>query len=331
MRPVESGRFIPVSRWHPHGIGRWLTSPRKACRALSHAPVAVRCIDPGTAPLGHADTVTRWWFDRSCGDDAVRIEFVSAAQLRHFAIRWRILADAIHRIGRDDPTFACREVRIDLGDGVGPEVGSDVFAFARLPGSAARLIPNPYLLRPRPWLGRPRPWGRKRDSLYFRGTSTGSGAYDANTRVALCRVARTIPRSDCRLSRLKQIDRMFAARLRQDGLIGWRQPPTALNRHRFCVEADGNSSSWDRYMLIGLLGGVPIRFETVWEECWHDLLVDGGNCVVADRDTLPDVVARLRRDDHAARAIAAQATALVADHLSHTALRRRLARALAGA
>jgi hypothetical protein len=173
-------------------------------------------------------------------------------------------------------------VLIDLSDGVDTDAPPNLLAFARRPGSRARLIPNPYLLRPRPWLGPALPWAMKRDSVYFRGASTGSTDYDANARVALCRVAKTMPRADCRVSRIKQVDAHFAARLEEEGLVGWRLPIWAMNRHRFLVEADGNSSSWDRYMLIGSFGGVPIRFECEWEECWHGLLVDGVNCVTAD-------------------------------------------------
>jgi hypothetical protein len=326
--PVDQ-RFIPISRWHPEGVLHWLTRPHQAQFVLGRGPVAVRCAADGSPPAELA-TVTTWSFDRSAAGDVVRIEFASPADMKRFAMRWRILADAIHRIGRDDPAFAFHGVRIALGDGARAGAPPDVLAFARLPGAAVRLIPNPYLLRRRGRLPAARSWERKTDTLYFRGSSTGVADYHANTRVALCRAASRIPRSDCRVSRLKQVEPAFAARLRSDGLIGGRHPPTALNRHRFLVEADGNCSSWDRYLLIGSFGGVPIRFETAWEECWHDLLVDGRNCLVADRHTLSAAIERLRADDRLARRIAARASDLVAEHLSPRALDRRLAGSLAG-
>jgi hypothetical protein len=155
--------------------------------------------------------------------------------------------------------------------------------------------------------------------------------YEENSRVVLCQVAKTIPRSDCRISRMKQVDASFAARLSRDGLIGWRHPAWWLNWHRFLADVDGNVSSWDRYLLIGLFGGVPIRFETSWEECWHDLLADGENCVVADRHTLVAVVQRLRSQPEEARRIAENTKTLVESRLSRAALRLRLRQTLAQA
>lgn len=310
--------FAAVSRWHPQGPSFWLTRPVRAVRALGHRPVAVRFVPQPTT------TVTTWSVERG-PHGGVRIEFDSPRQAQTLMIRWRILADCLDAIRRTDPGFEVHAARIDLGDGVGPGVGADTVAFARLPGSSARLIPNPYLLRGRRWLVRPRSWERKTDLVYFRGSSTGSVDFEANSRVALCRAARGIPRSDCRLSRVKQVDASFAARLETEGLTGLRHPLAWLDRHRHLVDADGNSSSWDRYLLIGHYGGVPIRFENRWQECWHDLLVDGVNCVAADRHSLAAVVERLRNQPDEARAIATAASRTVAEHFSPRALSHRLA------
>jgi hypothetical protein len=314
-----------VSRWHPEGIGFWLTRPRRTLRAIAHAPAAIR-FDTSLPP-----SVTRWTFSHAAHDGRVVVTFHDPEAVSRLLIRWRLLTDIIRHIARSDRGLFFRDVLIDLGDGVDTDAAPNLLAFARRPGSQARLIPNPYLLRPRPWLGPALPWILKRDSVYFRGASTGAIEYDGNTRVALCRVAKTIPRADCRVSRIKQVDERFAARLEQEGLVGWRMPAWAMNGHRFLVEADGNSSSWDRYMLIGSFGGVPIRFECEWEECWHGLLVDGVNCVVADRHTLPEVVDRLRSRPREAMTIAYAASSTVAESLGLKRLRRQLAAVLASA
>jgi hypothetical protein len=311
-----------VSRWHPEETAFWLMRPRRTLRALRHAPAAVR-LDTSLPP-----SITRWTFSHGTHDGRVVVTFHGQEAVSRLLIRWRLLADVIREVAMRDRGLAFRDVLIDLGDGVGTDAPPNLLAFARRPGSQARLIPNPYLLRPRPWLGPALPWAMKRDSVYFRGASTGSTDFDANSRVALCRVAKTIPRADCRVSRIKQVDRQFAARLEAEGLSGWRLPIQAMNRHRFLVEADGNSSSWDRYMLIGSFGGVPIRFECEWEECWHDLLVDGVNCVTADRRSLPDVVERLRARPGEACAIARAATRTVAEALAGAVLRERVRAAL---
>lgn len=280
------------------------------------------------AETAHSPQVTTWSYDRQRHGAAVRIEFQSRTQMHRFGRRWPVLVRVILDCCRDDAGFRFDRVKIHLGDGVTPQEPNDVVAFARRPGSAARLIPNIYLLGPRPALPPPRPWDQKSDTLYFRGASTGMPDYDTNLRVALCRAARSIPGSDCRISKLRQIDREFARKLAADGLVAGADPVTRLNDHRYLVDVDGNTSSWDRYLMIGTFGGVPIRFEPAWEECWHDALVEGENFVKADRMTLPAVVGRLRADDGQAREIAKKARETALTVLSPVALRRRLRQVL---
>lgn len=275
--------------------------------------------------------VTTWSFDRDRYGDEVRIAFTAPAQMRRLGGRCRDLARAIHLSGREDPAFRFDQVRIHVGDGVHREEPQDVLAFARRPGSRAGLIPNPYLLWPRPGLPAPLPWEAKTDTLYFRGASTGTLDYDTNARVLLCRTARSIPRSDCRVSKLRQIDRGFSRRLVAEGLVARPDPISRLNRHRLLVDVDGNTSSWDRYLVIGLVGGVPIRFEPAWEECWHDALVDRETCRVADRHTLPAVVQELRTHQADARLVADHAGRVARTVLEPAALRRRLRETLAAA
>jgi len=311
-----------VSRWYPEGPRYWSTRPVRTLRALSHGRVAIH-FDPSLPAC-----VTRWTFSHDLHDGRVVVAFRDQEATSRLLLRWRLLADVIHDLGRIDRSLDVRDVLIDLSDGVGTDAPPSLLAFARRPGSRARLMPNPYLLRPRPWLLPPLSWAFKTDSVYFRGASTGSHDYDANARVTLCRVARSIPRSDCKVSRIKQVSPAFTARLHADRFIGWRLPIAEMNRHRFLIEADGNSSSWDRYMLIGSFGGVPIRFECEWEECWHDRLIDGVNCVTADRHSLPDVIERLRSRPAEALAIARNAARTVSEHLSPAALARQLHAAL---
>lgn len=320
--PAADG-FRPLSRLYGQDWLQLATHPRKLLRAVRHAPVAVR-FDAAVGP----PSVTRWTYDRGRHGDVVNIEFVSPDQMRRFTRRWRDVADAIRESGREDPSFSFWRARIDLGDGVWHGTADDALAFARRPGSTVGLLPNTYLLRSRPWLPAALPWDRKADTLYFRGTSTGAQVFDENSRVVLCRLAKTLPRADCLISRMRQIDAGFARRLAEERLLGRRQSLSRLNRHRFLADVDGNTSSWDRYLLIGLFGGVPIRFETSWEECWHDLLVDGVTCAVADRRSLPAVLERLRSRPGEAEEIARNATAVATTGLSRAAMRGRLRRAL---
>lgn len=315
--PAAGYRTIPW--WRPEGIQRLLFRPHRLAQAWGHVPVAVRI-----APGDDGSDVTVWSYDPSRDGPCVHIDFPSPRTFRRLFRRWRVLADAIVAGAAEHPGRGFHDVRIDLNDGVAAAGADGVLAFARPIGATTRLIPNTYLLGHR----RPAPaaldWARKSDTLYFRGTSTGDVSYETNTRVALCRMAREVPRADCKISRTKQVDGGFAARLQDDGLTAARAPLDDMNRHRFLVDADGNATSWDRFLWIGTFGGVPIRFEPSWEECWHHLLVDGVNSVTSTRGTLADTVAGLRDDDRRSRAIAARAAALARDHLSPPALRRML-------
>jgi hypothetical protein len=317
--------FAAVTRFHPHGPAYWATHPRKFFRALGHAPVAVRVAADGR---DWGPDASWWTLDRRRHGDRVAISFATPGAATRWAARWRIIAAAIGDLARRLPDLEFHEFPLDLNDGVHAGQPHFVHAFARPAGTDYGLVPNPYLLRPRPWLLPPLPWDWKTDTLYFRGSSTGSVDYDRNVRVALCRLARSLPRADCKLSRTRHSDPAFVARLQADGVIGRRHPPDALNRHRFLVDADGHVSSWDRFLLIGTFGGVPIRFENAWEECWHGRLIDGVNCVLADRQSLPDRLAGLRGDEDRGRRIAAAARRLVFEHLSRPALLETLAAAL---
>jgi hypothetical protein len=325
LAPLDD--HVPIGWWEPMRWQRWATNPRKLLRGLQHAPVAVRIAGPSDRD-GCSGLSTRWTFDRRRHGPRVLITFSGFSHLASLVARWRILADAIWQIGREDPDFAFHDAVISLADGVGPETPAAEHAFAKRPGSAARLIPNPYLLRPRPWLTPPLPWAWKTDTLYFRGSSTGPQSIEANLRATLCHLAKALPQTDCQLSRLGNSSPAFAGELKEHGLVGGRHPLDMLNLHRFLADVDGHGSSWDRFLLIGSFGGVPIRFEPQWEECWHHLLADGHNCVVANRHTLADVLERLRSRPAEARRIAANARDLVQTHLSRPALRRMLAETL---
>jgi hypothetical protein len=323
--------FAPISRWQPDGLLRLAAAPRKAARSAMHAPVAVRFLRGDELDHRLGGNASWWTFDRRRHGPPVAIAFASPEAYRGLAGRWRTLANAIWAVGRQDPTLEFHDVAIDLGDGLGLDAPGHVHAFARVPGSAARLIPNPYLLRPRPWLTPPLPWSWKRDVLYFRGSGTGPQDLETNVRVAVCRVAKTVPRSDCRVSRIRQCDPAFAAGLLAEGLVGRRHPLDALNLFRFLVDVDGHTSSWDRFMLIGTVGGVPLRFEPGWEECWHDRIVPGEHAIEVDRHSLPAALERLRSRPDEARRVARAARRLVQEELAIPVLRQALATALRSA
>ena len=105
-------------------------------------------------------------------------------------------------------------------------------------------------------------------------------------------------------------------------MCGPREPEKALNRHRYLLDIDGNSSSWHRFWLIGTVGCVPIRFEAKWVEYWHEKLEEGGNYLYANRETLIDVVESLRKQPEKATSIAQNASKFVSTHLSPNSVQK---------
>jgi hypothetical protein len=291
-------------------------------------------VQPWADPaLPGRENLVRFSYDRLRWGDRICLSFEAERGIEAPSSRWRAVARALWIMVHRDPGLSFHQVPVNIGDLCAPEMPAEVFAFARLRGTRRPLVPCPNLLRGTGHLPRPLPWDEKTDTVYFRGVDTGLPTLDQNARVALCRTARAIPGADCRFSKLVQFHGAQARQVLAEGLVHRAMPLAELNRHRFLVDCDGNSTSWDRYLHCGHFGGVPILFEPAWEECWHHHLADGENCLVADRHTLGAVVARLRAEPAWARRIAGGAARLVAQQLGTEAVqgmfeqawRRRLA------
>ena len=310
--------FQAYSRWDPRSSIYWALRPQKAFWRLMDEPVPLAvCARPSDDPRMAGRPSLVWWsYDRERFGPQLRLRFESGRHIESQDSRWRTIALALWRFVQKEPGVVFHEVPVDLGDGSGPDRPESVLCFARRIGTRHALLPNPYLLQRRRRVPKPKAWASKSDTMYFRGADTGSADVDRNTRVMLCRTAATLPRTDCRLTRLVQGSAEFHAQIRQEGLVGRRASLSDMNAHRFLVDTDGNTTSWDRYMWTGTFGGVPILFEPTWEECWHGQLVDGENCLRADRASLGEVLQRLRADDALAQRIAAGASKLVATTLS---------------
>jgi hypothetical protein len=237
-----------------------------------------------------------------------------------FAPRWRVISNALWRMIAKRPTISFSDIAVDISDCNDGTVPRDTLRFAKLPGEPHNLIPNAHLLGPRKRLPRAISWTAKRDSLYFRGALTGGESWD-NPRVSVCVIASAVPQADCKLTGFPpHLNRDFVDRVRAAGIVASRDRPRELNHHRYLLDVDGNTSSWDRFRLIGLFGSVPIRFETKWEEFWHPLSTPGEHYATADRHTLGDVVENLRARPAIANAIRTAAADLAVSALSPHAI-----------
>ena len=284
----------------------------------------MRVVEPRQPePHGH-HLITRWNYNPALHGHRLCIEFKSAEVYRKHHVRWRTFANSLWRVVCKHSSLTFSDIPVDLGDGEVETIPADVFRFARRPGQPHDLLPNLHLLRPRPRLPQPIGWQEKTDSLYFRGAATGSRDYEQSIRIAACRAARGIPETNCRLTRFPEVSDAFAERARTEGLAGREDPLAEMNHHRFLLDVDGNTSSWDRFLLIGWFGGVPVRFEPAWEECWHTSIREDVHFVTATRTTLPDVLNSLRADPSRAQTIAAAASAVARQLLSSPNVQRML-------
>lgn len=317
-KPSSPEAYVDFSHWDPRTRLYWVLRPQKAVRRFfeERVPMSVRVRTSEDPRLAGRNSLTWWSYDAARTGQKLLLTFESDALITNNDARWRVIASALWRFISKDPTVVFKDVPVELADGCGPEVPSHVFCFARLRGAEHALIPNPYLLKTRKAMAKALPWEAKTDTLYFRGADSGSPDVDLNTRVALCRAAAPLPRTDCKITRLVQGGASFNEAVRREGLVSRRVTLSEMNRHRFLIDTDGNTTSWDRYMWTGTFGGVPIRFEPTWEECWHPALVEGENYISADRHSLGEVLARLRSDDALARHLAAGAARVLATHLS---------------
>ena len=321
MPTPDNHAFVPIGCWAPKG-GLYTALRPRLWPALRHAPVSI-CIESSDTEPRHA-TLAWWSYSRGSRDGRLCIRFASRYGFLVHAPRWRTISNALWRMIAKRPTLTFSDIPVDISDCTDSTVPRDTLRFAKLPGDPHDLIPNAHLLGPRKPLPRAIPWNAKRDTLYFRGSLTGGESWD-NPRVSVCVIARDVPRADCKLTYFPPaITRGFVDRVTAAGIVAPHDRPHELNHHRYLLDVDGNTSSWDRFRLIGLFGSVPIRFETKWEEFWHPRATPGEHYATADRHTLGDVVENLRARPSLAHAIRTAAADLAVSVLSPDAIQSTL-------
>lgn len=312
MATANSASFRPVGFWAPRSAVNVALRPR-LWRNIRHAPVSVRFDE---SEWSRFPAIVRWSYSPDANEGRLCLTFTSVDTYSSLAYRWRAVANALWRMIRARPGIAFHEIPVDIGDGCDESVPTNTFRFARMPRDPHDLIPNSYFLDRRHRLPPPMPWEGKKDTVYFRGSLTGLNQGRENARVAACLVSREITDSDCKLTSFPKASVDFETEVQLEGIVGSVDPVNTLNNHRYLLDIDGNSSSWHRFWLIGMFRGVPIRFETRWQECWHDMIRDGEHYVSANRHNLATVVEELRSQPEKARQIAESAAAIARGPLS---------------
>lgn len=315
--------FKPVGFWAPRTAVNVPVRPR-LWRNIRHAPVSVRFEESDWSQFPE---VVRWSYSPAANDGRICLSFTSKETYFTLAYRWRAVANALWRMISSHTGVSFREIPVDISDCFDASVPASTFRFAKLPSDPHDLIPNAYFLDRRHRLPPPLPWEQKQDTIYFRSSLTGTVQSRENPRAAACLVARTIPDADCKLTMFQQTPAELRAELEQEGITCRRDRVNALNSHRYLLDIDGNSSSWHRFWLIGMFRSVLIRFETQWQECWHDVIRDGEHYVSATRHNLREVIADLRIHPKKAREIANAAAGFVRDSLSSDGSQRMFEKA----
>lgn len=313
MNP-EARKFTTVGFWAPRSFGYWLCRPR-LWRAVYHRPLAVRFVEQDQWPY-ETPSIVRWTYDPSVHGKRLCIEFANRRIADLWRFRWRPLGNALWKIIDAYPNITFHEEPVDVSDCIDSHVPKEVFRFAKKPEDPHDLLPNPYLLQPDRASYKSIAWHRKADSVFFRGAATGPAVYEANPRVAACLAARHIEGGDCKLVWYDNTGGDFKIQAMKDGIAASPTKPRAMEAHRYLLDVDGHTSSWDRFRRIGVCGGVPIRFESCWQEYWHDKITEGTHYVAATRKNVGAVIAELRDSPDRAYDIAGQASEFVRRELS---------------
>lgn len=144
------------------------------------------------------------------------------------------------------------------------------------------------------------PWEDRRPSIVWRGSSTGLfwqtlSVLDDLPRYRMCKIAQQLgARADVGLTDVVQAYPEEAERIRErlsrEGLLKPFIPMTEMARHRFIMDIDGNSNSWN-FMQKLRLGCCVLRVESQWRQWFADRLIAWEHYVPVASD-LSDLVER---------------------------------------
>lgn len=145
------------------------------------------------------------------------------------------------------------------------------------------------------------PWKERKPSVVWRGASTGlfhqtESTLDNLPRYRMSRLAAQLgERADVGLTQVAQAASaeeadLISQRLEREGLMKPFVPMTEMARHRFILDIDGNSNSWN-FMQKLRLGCCVLRVESQWRQWFSDRLIPWEHYVPVAPD-LSDLVER---------------------------------------
>lgn len=149
-----------------------------------------------------------------------------------------------------------------------------------------RLIPDLYYLQAGGYEGFDPsliPWKDRLPSIVWRGANTGLfwqtvSALDDLPRYRMCKLVKELgTRADVGLTVLCQAanteeESLIRERLSREGLLKPFVPMIDMARHRYILDIDGNSNSWN-FMQKLRLGCCVLRVESRWRQWFSDRLI----------------------------------------------------------
>jgi hypothetical protein len=175
-----------------------------------------------------------------------------------------------------------RMVAADLSDGSDPPVRALAFSPCRLAFCSCRdnviLVPDPVFVNSDGYaefrgLRSVLPWSRRRDTVLWRGSSTGIGEVTTDTmraddprlrqRVRMCLILHSTTGADVKIRKIEggasPIDR---DRLVRFGLLGRKIRQAEWGRYKFALDVDGHSNAWSNFFVRLLLGCCVLKIQS---------------------------------------------------------------------
>ncbi|MEA1832409.1 glycosyl transferase family 90 [Methylobacterium durans] len=170
---------------------------------------------------------------------------------------------------------------------------------------------------------KPVPWSERRDTLLWRGTTTGvADNWRDLPRVKLCIWAKLSPHReylDIYLSDIVQRSDDDAEAIRQENIIGQFVSAADFQKYKYHIDIDGNTNSWPGLFIKLLTGSTVLKVESEhgYKQWYYDKLKPWFNYipVSSDLSDLDDIVLWLKNNDSKAEKIG-HAGAALADDLS---------------
>jgi Glycosyl transferase family 90 len=168
-----------------------------------------------------------------------------------------------------------RTVTADLTDGVEPF--ADGLAFCACHDDVI-LVPDPVFVNSGGYAAfrapsSARPWRLRRDTVLWRGTSTGIGRVTTDTmavgdpelrqRIRMCLLLRSVQGADAKISKTESdASALDRERLRRHGLCGGRIAQRNWGRYKFALDVDGHTNAWSNFFVRMLLGCCVLKIES---------------------------------------------------------------------